>query len=61
MKRLLARMDVKMDSNQKKVKADRDERKAIWNAFQEKMDSSQEKADASMAKLDEKMEETKEH
>jgi hypothetical protein len=35
MERLLARMEAKMDSNQKKAEADRDELKAFMNAFQE--------------------------
>jgi hypothetical protein len=45
---LLARMEAKMDSNQKKAEADRDELKA-------KLDSNQEKAEARMAKFEEKM------
>jgi hypothetical protein len=58
-------MEAKRDSNQKKAGADRDELKAIMNAFQDKVDSNQakkdsnqEKAKASTAKLEEKMEET---
>jgi hypothetical protein len=49
---LLRGMEERINANRK---ADRDELKAIMNAFQEKLDSIQEKVEARMANFEEKM------